>query len=39
MSMLRTPNPHIPFWPRVLMFWIMILLILACNNPMFIRLI
>ncbi|MBA0751767.1 hypothetical protein Gogos_000670 [Gossypium gossypioides] len=39
MSMLRTPNPHIPFWLGVSMFRIMILLILVCINSIFIGLI
>ncbi|MBA0789357.1 hypothetical protein Gotri_026257 [Gossypium trilobum] len=38
MSMLRTPNPRLPIWPRVPMFRIMILLILVCINSMLIGL-
>ncbi|MFQ6652470.1 hypothetical protein Gotur_024316 [Gossypium turneri] len=38
-SMLRTPNPYLPLWPSVLMFWIMTLLILVCINSMLIGLI
>ncbi|MBA0805481.1 hypothetical protein Gohar_004994 [Gossypium harknessii] len=37
--MLRTPNPYLPLWPSVLMFWIMTLLILVCINSMLIGLI
>ncbi|MBA0756281.1 hypothetical protein Gogos_000113 [Gossypium gossypioides] len=39
MSVLRTPNPHLPLWPEVPMFWIMILLILVFINSMLIGLI
>ncbi|MBA0699148.1 hypothetical protein Goari_000806, partial [Gossypium aridum] len=39
MSMLKNPNPHLPIWPGVLMFRIMILLILVCINLMLIWLI
>ncbi|MBA0735207.1 hypothetical protein Gogos_019072 [Gossypium gossypioides] len=39
MSMLGTPNPRLPLWPRVPMFRIMILLILVCINSMLIGLI
>ncbi|MBA0738193.1 hypothetical protein Gogos_011589 [Gossypium gossypioides] len=39
MSMLRTSNSRFPFWPKVLMFRIMIPLILVCINSTLIRLI
>ncbi|MBA0795917.1 hypothetical protein Gohar_006740 [Gossypium harknessii] len=39
MSMLRTLNLCLPFWPGILMFQIMILLILVCINSMLIGLI
>ncbi|MFQ6621866.1 hypothetical protein Gotur_002936 [Gossypium turneri] len=39
MSMLKNQNPHLPLWPGVLMFRIMILLILVCTNIMLIWLI
>ncbi|MFQ6629800.1 hypothetical protein Gotur_007081, partial [Gossypium turneri] len=38
-SMLRTPNPRLPFWLGVPMFRIMILFILVCNNSNLIGLI
>ncbi|MBA0781934.1 hypothetical protein Gotri_002815, partial [Gossypium trilobum] len=37
--MLRTLNPRLLLWPRVPMFWIMIMLILVCINSMLIGLI
>ncbi|MFQ6660591.1 hypothetical protein Gotur_029054 [Gossypium turneri] len=39
MSMLRTPNPHLPLWSEVPMFRIMIMLILVCISSKLIGLI
>ncbi|MFQ6650041.1 hypothetical protein Gotur_022162 [Gossypium turneri] len=39
MSILRNPNPRIPFWSGVLIFLIIILLVLVCINTMLIMLI
>ncbi|MFQ6626212.1 hypothetical protein Gotur_005617 [Gossypium turneri] len=36
MSTLRNPNPPLPLWLGVLMFWIKILLILVWMNTMLI---
>ncbi|MFQ6626411.1 hypothetical protein Gotur_005548 [Gossypium turneri] len=38
-SMLITPNPFLPLWPGVPMFWIMIMLVLVCIKSMLIGLI
>ncbi|MFQ6626412.1 hypothetical protein Gotur_005548 [Gossypium turneri] len=37
--MLITPNPFLPLWPGVPMFWIMIMLVLVCIKSMLIGLI
>ncbi|MBA0818062.1 hypothetical protein Gohar_028311 [Gossypium harknessii] len=39
MSMLRTPNSHLPLWSGVPMFRIIVLLILVCINSMLIGLV